>query len=182
MTAKTAKAPKKAELRDALREDKTFAKYRRIVKMVREALDLEALEQEVMRLHVGRESRTLDGTVPSPDKVYAANQQDAKYRSRMAEIRVQLFKQSGALAKATKEVRLYLADEYGSYVSGRTVAERNTYFNRYMNTAIALTEDIDNLMERIDFLIKDIDQMGFTLRRSIDVLELIYGKNSDRHV
>jgi hypothetical protein len=168
---------------DALKEDAKFKQYRRIVKEIERSVDIEKLTTEVNRLHAGRKSRNLHGRAPSGESLQEASLQDSSNRSRMAEIRVETFRQQSMLEEALAAIKRHVMNEYRDAFSGlRTKGERLAYVEQYLNRGISLNAKLENFMERIDFLIRDIDQTGFALRNAINVLEIVYAKNSVKNV
>jgi hypothetical protein len=162
-----------------LLKNNTFNKYRRIVRAIKEKIDLEELEAEMRRLYSGRQSRALFGTHPGPEKLMNASLQDASFRTRMVEIRLELSKQADILDIAIDAVRSYLRKEYEDDMPDiKTKGERVTYFDQYLRRGLELKASMDSLIKRLDHAIKDIDQMGFTFKHLSEMLALIYSKNT----
>lgn len=167
------------KLKEKLKEDDRFRRYKRIVKGMKEGIDIEKMDSEIMRLHTGRLSRQMYGKNPSVDTLLKASLQESSVRSRMAEIRVELSKNLSLLEKAVKEVRKYLMSEYREYVTNfRTKGERIDFFDSQLNSGISMISQIEGLVSRIDFLIKDIDQTSYSLTRTRECLELLYAHKS----
>lgn len=169
------------KLKMSLLKDDTFKRYRQIVKTIKDKIDLEELEDEMMRLHSGRISRTLYGTTPSGDKLQSASLQDSSNRSRLAEIQVRVTKQADILHIAMDATRIYLAGEFRDYVDDlKTKGERTAFFDGYLKNGVVLLAKMRSFSNRIDIIVKDIDQTGFSLKRSVDILELIYSRGNDK--
>lgn len=163
------------QLKRKLLEDDTYKKYRNIVKTIKNKIDIEGIDEEIMRLHSGRISRTLYGTTPGGDKVMNAALQDASHRSRMAEIKVRISKQADILDITLDASRIYLSREFADEMPTiRTKGERVSYFDHYLSAGIVLHAKLNSLMSRIDILLKDIDQTSFSLQRCVDILELVH--------
>lgn len=168
---------------DDLKEDAKFKQYKRIVKEIERSVDIEKLTTEINRLHSGRKSRNLHGKSPTGDSLMEASLQDSSNRSRMAEIRVEAFRQQSMLEEAIAAVKRHLMNEYRESFSGlRTKGERLGYVEQFLTRGLRLNANLENFMERVDFLIKDIDQTGFSLRNSINVLEIVYSKNNNKSI
>lgn len=168
---------------DDLKEDAKFKQYRRIVKEIERSVDIEKLTTEVNRLHSGRKSRNLHGKTPSGESLMEASLQDSSNRSRMAEIRVETYRQQSMLEEAISAIKRHLMNEYRESFSGlRTKGERVAYVEQFLNRGLLLNSKLENFMERIDFLIKDIDQTGFSLRNAINVLEIVYSRNNNKNI
>lgn len=168
-------------LKMSLLEDDTYKKYRTIVKTIKDKIDIDDVDQEINRLHSGRISRTLYGTTPGGDVIMKAALQDSSHRSRMAEIKVRISKQSDILDITLDATRIYLARHYAGEIADiRTKGERDGFFNTYLTAGVALHARLKSLLDRIDILLKDIDQAGFSLKHCVDILELIYHSSGSK--
>jgi hypothetical protein len=168
------------DVREVLKKDESFKKYRRIVKVISENVDVEKLDTEVMNLHAGRSSRRLYGSVPTADKMINAALQDGSNRSRIAEIRTELTKQLALVERATSTIKKYILNEFREQTSGlKTKGERMSYADQYVARGVALIGTLEDLISRCDFLIKDIDQMGFSLKVSMTALTILYSHKND---
>jgi hypothetical protein len=164
---------------DMLKADDKFKQYRRIVKTIKESIDLDKLDTELRNLHAGRSSRRLYGKTPSADALINASLQDSSNRSRMAEIRVEVTRQLGILEVATSTIKKHILNEFREHTVGlRTKGERVAFADQYLVRGLQFQDQLSNFTTRADFLIKDIDQTGFALRNALQCLELIYQKNS----
>lgn len=162
-------------LKRSLLEDDTYKRYRNIVKAIKDKIIVDDMDDEINRLHSGRISRTLYGTTPGGDKIMNAALQDASHRSRMAEIRVRVSKQADLLDITLEATRIYLARQFADEVPDiRTKSERMAYFDAHLTNGIVLHSKLKSLISRIDVLIKDVDQTGFSLKHCVDILELVY--------
>lgn len=168
-------------LRQSLKGDDTFLKYRRILKSIKSSLDVEKTYEEIKALHQGRISRNLYGTTPGADKITNAVLQDVRCRSRLAELALGTSRYHDMLDIAIDETRKYLVSKYGDEAPElRTKAERQAYFDVYLSSGLALKAQLSSLLDNIDRLIKDIDQTSFSFKHIIDCLELVYSKNNDK--
>ena len=167
-----------------LSADKEFMRFRRIVKNIMERTDVEALYSECMGLHVGRKSRTLTkGSSAGPGQIADAVLQDNSYRSRFSEVRVQLTRTLGSLETIVDATKKYIAGEYSDYIPEfRAQAERRTYLDQYMRTAIKFQADIKNCIECIDILIKDIDNGHWNIKIAFECLVITHKGNTERNV
>lgn len=160
--------------------DNQFKTYRGIIKHIAEQTNFDALEKEAQRLHSGRKSRSL-GTVPGADAVMEAAAQDGSNRSRLTQICVDLIKIDDILAEALEAIRAHIMFTYADKIpDGRTKADRVAYLNQYLRKGVKLKAQVESMMNRINFYIKDVDQMSFTLARITDVLKMIYDKSNSR--
>jgi hypothetical protein len=92
----------------------------------------------------------------------------------MVEIRVQTSVQLSILHEAVRSIRKYISTEYADDLREfSTVEQRRSFVDRTVKSALAFLEEGDTLIETLDHLIKDIDQAGFRLRDSTEVLKLL---------
>ena len=107
--------------------------------------------------------------------------QDSSHRSRMAEIRVRISKQADILDITLDATRIYLAKQFADEMYDiKTKGERGEFFNPYLTSGLTLHAKLVSLMSRIDVLLKDIDQSGFSLKHCVDILELIYHASASK--
>lgn len=169
------------DVKAVLKQDENFKKYRRIVKVINESIDMEALETEMKRLHAGRSSRLLYGAMPTAEKLIKASLQDGSNRSRMAEIRMELTRQLSLLQSATSTMQKYILNEFRQHTAHlKTKGERMSYADQYIARGVALMTKIEDMIARCDFMIKDCDQMGFSLKTTMAALEIFYSHKNDR--
>jgi hypothetical protein len=163
--------------KDALKADKHFSKYRNIVKYISENLDLDALAGECKRLHSGRKSRTLVGTLPSGDTLLEAQLQDSSNRGRLTQIRAELVTQEGALDESIETIRSHITFTYSEMIPVKTKVDRIAYLNQYLRKGVQLRQRIQTMGTVIELYLKDIDQMSYTFTNSVKILEMIYSRN-----
>lgn len=161
-------------VKEDIKRSKAFLQYKRILKSIQEELDVVKLADEAKALHSGRKSRFLDRRNLDPKTLVEANLQDVANRSRLVEIIVQLNEHASNLETTVKAVRRHLLFEYGDRTGIGAVRARSAYFDRYFREGEQFLAEVDNLLKSIDHYIKDIDQTGFALKRSVDILQLIY--------
>lgn len=168
-------------MKETLKKDERFKSYRRIVKNVRESINIEKLHAELLRLHAGRKSRTLFLKHPGVDAVNEANLQDSAYRSRMAEIYVELDFQLGLLEEAIDRIRKHIMHEYRDDMEGlRTKGERVSFADQYINSGLSTKHALKRLIKAADVLIKDIDQTGYSFKNTIKSMEILYSSKNDK--
>jgi cell fate (sporulation/competence/biofilm development) regulator YlbF (YheA/YmcA/DUF963 family) len=170
-----------SDLKEALKEDREFKKFKLIVKHIEETYDLEALAREVRNLHEGRPSRALP-KAPSGDAVMEALIKDGQSRSRMGRILADLINQEGILEDAFKAIRAHMGTTYAEMLpSLRTKLERQEYLNRYLRRGVKLHHRISTLQKIVLVYMEDIDKMGYTFTNTVKVLEMIYGRANTKH-
>lgn len=170
-----------SDLKEALKEDREFKKYRMIVKHIEEAQDLDALAREVRNLHEGRPSRALP-KAPSGDAVLEALIKDGQARSRMARIMAELINNEGILEDAFKAVRAHMGTSYAEMLPTlRTKLERQEYLNKYLRRGVTLHHRIHTLQKVVTVYMEDIDKQGYNFTNTVKVLEMIYGRANTKH-
>lgn len=170
-----------SDLKDALKEDREFKKYRMIVKHIEEAQDLEALAREVRNLHEGRPSRALS-KAPSADSVLEAQLKDGQSRSRMSRIMAELINNEGILEDAFKAIRAHMGTSYADMMpSLKTKLERQEYLNKYLRRGVQLHHRINTLQKVVTLYMEDIDKMGYAFTNTVRILEMIYGRSNTKH-
>lgn len=161
-------------------DDDAFKKYKRIVKSIQERYDLEALMEEANALHSGRSSRNLKGTNPGGQKIADAALLDGSYRSRMSQIMVNLFRQRDLLEISIQAAKAHIVKNYSDVIPAyRTKAERSTFLDTYVAKGVTMLSNIESVIKCLELLIKDIDQMSFTLRLSYQCVELVADKRRE---
>lgn len=170
-----------SDLKEALKEDREFKKYRMIVKHIAESQDLDALGREVRNLHEGRPSRALS-KAPSGDAVLEALIKDGQARSRMGRILAELITNEGLLDDAFKAIRAHMGTTYQEMLPTlRTKLERTEYLNKYLRRGVQLHHRIHTMQKVVTVYMEDIDKMGYTFTNTVKVLEMIYGRANTKH-
>jgi hypothetical protein len=169
------------DLRDSVKADEHYRRFRRIVKNIAQEINIEKLHAELLRLHSGRKSRTLFVKRPSVDTVQEAGLQDSAYRSRMAEIYVEVDYHLGMLAEAVDKIRKHFIHEYRDNMEGlKTKGERLSYADQYIQSGLSLMHKLKRLLSTADVFIKDIDQTGYSFKNTIKTLEILYSHKNDK--
>lgn len=165
-----------SDLKEALKEDREFKKFRMIVKHIEETYNLEELAREVRNLHEGRPSRALP-KIPSADAVLEAQLKDGQSRSRMGRILADLINNEGILEDAFRAIRAHMGTTYAEMLpSLKTKLERQEYMNKYLRRGVSLHHKVKTLQKVVLVYMEDIDKMGYTFTNSVKVLEMIYGR------
>lgn len=163
-----------------LKLDEKFKRYLRIVKVIRESMDFEKIWAEVQRLHAGRSSRNLYGSMPTVEKMTKAALQDGAVRARLAEIRVEMSGQLSSLREANLAIKKHILHEFRSHTAGlRTKGERMSFAERHIERGISLESKFEDMIARCDFLIKDVDQMNYSLKTTMTAMTIFYSHKND---
>ena len=169
------------EMRETVKGDDKYKRFRRIVKNVGEQLNIEKLAEEIKRLHSGRKARSLYLKRPSVDTVVEAALQDSAYRSRIAEIWVEADYYHGLLEEAVTSIRKHFMHSFRDQMGTlKTKGERMGFADQYLNSGLSLMSKLDRLTSMAGMIIKDIDQTGFTFKHVVDSLEVLYSHKNDK--
>lgn len=165
-----------ATLRNAIREDRKYLKFKKIVLEEQKKIDEQVHIDELTGLHTSRISRTLYGKRGqySAETLMEASLQDLSVRSRMVEIRVQISLHTGMIEAAIKAISKYIYVEYllndPCYV---TEGQRNGFIADFLSQWTKNLEHYNAILQMADTFIKDVDQAGFNLRNMMDCLKLL---------
>jgi hypothetical protein len=165
---------KRESLKEQVIANKAFKKYKRILNAVVAQFNPVEVEKEAKTMHAGRLVRSLDPKKMNPRTLIEANVREISYRSRFVEIRVSMTSHRTHLGQVITAVRRYLVSEYGSESGIKTISERKQYFDRYFREGEQIVAEIDYLLDMLDRFVQDIDQAGFALKRTQDLIEMIY--------
>jgi hypothetical protein len=178
---KSKNTPNTAIIAEEIRENEYYVRYRKIHKRLSEDIDLNKIDKELTTLHSGRMSRSLFGSSPGPDKIIEANLQDSSYRSRLVELRVELSKSITLMETTIDSLKIRMSTDYSDNLSGlKTKGERVSFIESFLVSGITSIEKMTGCAERIELVIKDIDQTAYTYKNAIQVLELVYSRNNDK--
>jgi hypothetical protein len=170
-----------SDVQELLRSDDKFKQYRRIVKAIRESVDMDKLDIELKNLHSGRSSRRLYGKTPSADSIINATLQDASNRSRIAEISVEISRQLSLLETATAAIKKHILHEFREHTSGyRTKGERQAFADQYLGRGLHLIDQFTNFVDRANYILKDTDQTGYSIKAAVQCLEILYSSKNDK--
>lgn len=174
-TSYTGTSPRK-RLREALVEDDTWKRYRRIVKNSWPT-EFDGFEKEIMDIHKARPIRLLGGTDgrPTGKKLVIAVMADQSYRSRAVEIAMQVYRVKAHLEITKALCRKHVAANYSSDLQSwglKSVRERDTCISSLFDQADLLLAKYEMLMELADWVIADVDAGGFATQKAVKALEV----------
>lgn len=158
-----------------IRDDTEYKKFRKVIKLELERLNLEQDQKEVLSLHASRVSRTIyDKRQYSPHVLMDASTMDLAFRSRIVELRVKASLHISIMETAINSIKQYI---YSKYVQNSNVFttenSRQSYINTVLKSYISEVDKAKSFIQLCDTLVKDIDQAGFNLRNMLDCLKLI---------
>jgi len=163
-----------------IRNDPSFTKFKRVVRITGTRLNLEKDREEALASHAARTSRTLHGSKRySPKDLIDATLTDGRTRSRLVEIRVKASNHIELLEDACDAIKHHLFTEYHEQLKAfSTVDQRSALVKRVQRVALNMVAEGRTLLDLLDQIIKDIDQNGHSLRNSMELLKLLDGAKS----
>lgn len=158
-----------------IQKDANFKKYMRIYKAVEGRLDIEANRDEAFSLHASRTSRSIIGKDQFKSRViYTAIAKDLSYRARLVEIRQRNAAEISLLQGARESLHKYIRTAYRDVLKGYSnEATRSAFLAQVTEDSTALINEANELINLLDFFIKDIDQASHSVRHLIDILKLL---------
>ncbi len=167
-----------------IRANPEYKKFKAIVLLVQEKLNIDRDRNEALSMHAGRTSRRLHGTKQySPKSLIDASLNDLACRSRLVEVRVQCSIQIDLLHDAVKAMKHYISTEYNDEMKAyKTVAQRTAFLDRVVAASLVIESEGKALIKLLDDLINDIDKASYHLRLMIDALKLLDGSKSGQVV
>lgn len=166
---------KNASISRAMREDLYYKKYKAILENCK--LDLDELQEEAIRIHKMRDSRTLAlKSNISGKRIVKAALNDSAYRSRLVEIRSMLKHQTTLLSTAHNLVTSSLLSRFGNTILKdlRTKTEKEAVIDTLpdIDSGSRKLSTMYTLCELCDDVIEDIDKSAWTLKLAMQGLEL----------
>ena len=170
----------KTTLKALLKEDPVFVKKVKAITKMKMKDELWA--EEIENLHVSRGIRALNTTALLQSSVHVgieSNIENQAVRSRCVEIKMRALKQILTFEETAKYLKKYIGAKYARQLkkSYGTITERKATIDYALN-------EIDNLVERLKFVVKiadvvieDTDAAGYSLHRIGTLLEQ---KSKDR--
>lgn len=164
-------------LRD-IRDDPVYLKFKAVVIAVQTDTSPEKTRDEAMTLMRTRISRTLMGKRPSAEKLQDCSMQEMSFRSRLTELRAQLFVHNDILTRALAGTRSHIISSYAGPMRSihSNEGERKAFLSKVLNKGLELQSEIESAAATIDMFITDIDKGGYNLRNSIDLLKILLGR------
>jgi hypothetical protein len=157
-------------------------KFKRLLEAFRTnklyAIKLDDYKAEILTLHQSRSVRTLikfceDRETKLVDEVIRANLIDQGQRSRLTEILIHCTRASVALGESLKVFKEYALVYYDPYLKKiKTKGERSSFLDTCLSDMTGYISDCDLVCNLAKLVVSDIDQAGFSLKRTIDALGL----------
>lgn len=170
--ARQSRLEKHSPTKTALKEDPTFLRYRNIVRTIKERINVDKNLAEARSLHGARTIRSLKGTAPSPSTLYEASVREAATRARLTELKVTLYVEKELLSEAIESTVSHVRSAYDMSDLGSTQEERRLAIRSMFRGGYRLLDELKAASDVLDFIIKDIDQCGYSLRNMIDIVKI----------
>lgn len=163
------------DLLDSIRNDDEYKKFKRIIKLELDRLNIEQDQKEVLSLHSSRLSRSIyDKRQYSAQVLIDASMMDLSFRSRIVEIRVKASLHVSIMQAAISSIKKYI---YSKYVQNSaqfsTEASRQAYIDTVLKNYVKAVDAVESFLQLCDTIVKDIDQAGFNLRNMLECLKLL---------
>ncbi len=166
-----------SEFHEKLDGSRAYKKYKSIVQNIASDVNTEQVIKDTQLIHKSRLSRTLRKQA-SPVALQEASLNDLTQRSRLIEMRVALFVHMASLKLTLKQTAEFLSVKYAKSLKGfcGTAQERKAAIDIVLQEGITLQDSMQTALDVIDMVVKDIDQGGYGLKNSIEVVKMLLGK------
>lgn len=169
------------EIQSQIKKDKHFKKFSSIINthiehtnpmnLIDEIRDISEIRTKTSVLYTSQKSDLLKSILEENLKAQA-------YRSRLAEICIQCTRIVAKIKSASEKLKDYIHVNYNESIQecGRTKEERAMVVNSLLYEANAYINRISSVVEMAEILISDIDKQHYSLKLSIDALNLHVNK------
>lgn len=165
--------------RNTLREDPSLSRFSEILRTCQGSININSTEAELRSLHANRKSRKLSSGNVSASKLSDAISIEAYTRSRLTELKLMVYRTVQLLRTNLAIARRHIQTEYRNEVrelSGTTKADREAFLDRLFPGALSLLDELESVQTQIDYIIKDIDQVGYSMRELRELLNMVLNK------
>lgn len=152
-----------------LAEDPLWLKYKRAIKLA-QRLTVDEYIKEVLTTHSNRRIRTM--TKINGRRLASASMQDQSFRSRYVQMRMEALEVRTLLDYAIDAMRGYLTTAHKERIVGRTINERDSRIDNILKDGLLEIHRIDSLMDITREAIDDIDHASFTIKHTLDSLNV----------
>lgn len=165
-------------LKRLLAKDENYTRFKEIIRKFSMSDVMEELMSEIDTLHATRKGRKLYRSSPNPRDVIEVSLQDSSFRSRAVEIMMRMMKSQKAIEKAIDANNGYLMSQYSDYIEARTKAERERILRSINRRAYEYQYELEGNIEVIKEFINDCDKMSYSLKNTIQAIEIMYRKET----
>lgn len=168
------------ELRSKIKKDEQYKKFASIIKMNIERINVTALMDEIRDIAELRTKTSLAFCAKNEllKNLMEENLKAQAYRSRLSEICVQSSRITAKINIACEKLRDYINVTYSEEIKviGRTKEERNVVVNSLLHQAAEFTSGLESAVEMAEIVIADIDKQHYSLKLTLDALNLHVNK------
>jgi hypothetical protein len=164
-------------LLNSIRRDPSYLKFKKIVQVAEERLNIEEDRKRVFAIHAGRKSRSLHGKKAyNASSLMDAAACDAQSRSDLVEIRMKAALQIEHLEKALDAIQNHVITEYNEELRKyQNEAQRKALIKRVQKIANNLMTDGQELLKLCDAFITDVDKVGYHITNLVELAKLMSG-------
>ena len=162
---------------DTLAADEEVLKLNKAISNGEYSIDVAGLVNEIKILHSSRQMRNI-----KPKEVLRSAQkalitgvmEDSAFRSRLIEIQVLCLEKQMGLEYHIENLKEYVTVKYQKKLKSNysTVGDRNAVLSNITEKAEKLAAEISKVTELANLVIGDIDQSGWSVQRTTNVLQL----------
>jgi hypothetical protein len=160
---------------EELKSDEQYLAFKRIVSTVFRSMNIDENLKEAEFLHKSRKSRTLHSRKMQVTDLQEAILNDMGNRSRLVEIRTLLTRQQELLSTAISTIRRHIKVFHKEALSEEApkALDKTAYIDNLIDKPLRMQSRIDWATSIIDTYVKDIDQTGYSLKSSVDLIKFI---------
>lgn len=164
-----------AEIISKVKESSDYLRYKKVIDACKGAVNLSQLEKEAGYMHSKRESPKLYKVKLDPTTVAKAALLDLSTRARLTGIRADLHRQSEIIATANSRLRHGFRAQWENKLKrlAGTAIQRTAIVSRLLADGEDLLSQIEATSKLLDSYIKDIDQAGYSLTNTTNLLKLL---------
>lgn len=158
-----------------VQEGSEYKRYSSVISSVKAAINLSSISKEASYLHSKRETTKLYKLKLDPMTVAKANLLDLSNRARLTELRADLHKQYEIVETANARLKQGIRAQWETRLKklASTAVQRNAIIERLCTDGVDLQAQIEATSKLLDSFIKDIDQAGFSIRNTVDLLKML---------
>ena len=170
-------------MRKLIEQDRRVRKFKKLFIKGKFKFDCKTAIKEIRILHrdrLGRQLKVSDVLHKFQSSFLNSVLQAQANRSRIVEIKMQAFQIHAALEKHTSLLKKHLRSNYFQQlnrISG-TAVDRDAILDVILNDALAHIKDLKTTMDISDLAINDLDQVGWSAKNVIKIMEAVSEKRT----
>lgn len=166
------------QIKLTLRKDASYAKFKEIAKYCSSLAEFDNLSTELESMHSARKSRNLHLKSPSLRKIIDASMQGSSYRSRCVEILNHVSKAQRMLQAAIDRIESHILANFREQLGVNSQADKKTLMKAILQSAYYQLADYERITEMAKNIVEDIDQTQWSLKHTLDALNILYTRES----